>query len=457
MNRLVPLLLLVSTPAGLEAGFVKVWELKEIASAPVLVVGRIVAVHKGDPVPQESLPWKAETLAMIADVEVLRSWSGSPEPLSVDRIRVHYLAYGPSVTQFVNGYPPALPVFEPGQVRILPLKDNKNPVSDLWHLTADSGMNLIIPARAEIAASDMPPAAAQAFLIREIVNSLGTGTPAEVSAIATYLASPLPQEDVGGELIPLLEPAIGGDRGRWAEVAANLLAARGIPRPTVADLLSATSDPKDLAQTALQELKASPDTENLLIEKWITEAPLHAWGSANSLLEFGDNPLTTEMLRQAPQNDLDGSSYIAWTLVRNGHQTTLPEALTRALKLVDRPSADYNDLQGAAALLRDYGSDRELGQLAAVVRKYQTQDKTFYSVLWQYATEAGNPREARVLGVVLQDRRILYGEMRYCDFALGVLEKAVGQSFGSDGKTAIDRDEAVSRAMAWLKSQGLLG
>jgi hypothetical protein len=207
----------------------------------------------------------------------------------------------------------------------------------------------------------------------------------------------------------------------------------------------------------LQKLKASPDTENLLIEKWIEEAPLHAWGSANSLLEFGDNPLTTELLRQALGNDVSGSSYVAWILVRNGHQTTLPEALTRALKLVDRPSADYNDLQGAAALLRDFGSDRELRQLAAVVRKYQTQDKTFYSVLWQYATEAGNPREARVLGVVLQDRRILYGEMRYCDFALGVLEKAVGQSFGSDGKTPIERDEAVSRAMVWLKSRGLLG
>jgi hypothetical protein len=457
MHRLALLLLMVSTPAGLNAGFVKIWQLKEIASAPVLIVGRIAAVHKGDPVQQESLQWKAETLAMVADVEVLRSWSGSPEPLTVDRIRVHYLAYGPSVTQFVNGYPPALPVFEPGQVRILPLKDNKNPVSDLWQLTDDSGVNLTIPARAEIAAYDMPPITAQGFLIREIANSLSMGTPAEVSATATYLAAPLPQPDLSGELVPLLEPAIGDDRGRWAEVAANLLAARGIPRPTIADLLSATSDRKDLAQTVLQKLKASPDTENLLIEKWITEAPLHAWGSANSLLEFGDNPLTTEMLRQALRNDVSGSSYVAWTLVHNGHQATLPEAVTRALKLVDRPSADYNDLQGAAALLRDYGSDRDLRQLAAVVRKYQIQDKTFYSVLWQYATEAGNPREARVLGVVLQDRRILYGETRYCDFALGVLEKAVGQSFGSNGKTTIERDEAVSRAMAWLKSQGLMG
>ena len=443
-------------PSGLEAGFVKIWQLKETASAPVLVVGRIVGVHKGDPIPEGSLPWKAETLAMIADVEVLRSWNGSPQPLTLDRIRVHYLAYGPSVTQFANGYPPPLSGFEPGQVCILPLQENTNPALDLWKLTAESGSNLTIPARADMVESDPAPASARAFLDREVINSLSRGTSAEVSAIASYLAAPPLEQDLAGELIPLLEPAIGDDRGRWAEVAANLIAARGIPRQSVADLLSATTDRKDLVRTALQHLKAPPETDRLLIEKWITEAPLHAWGSANSLLEFGDNPQTTEMLRQALRNDLTGSSYIAWTLVRNGHPATLPEALARALKVTDRPRGDYTDLQGAAALLRDYGSDQELRQLAALVRKYQTQDETFYRVLWQYATEADNPREAQVLGVVLQDRRILYGDMRYCDFALGVLERAVVQKFGSGGATAKERDETVSRAMVWLKTQGLL-
>jgi hypothetical protein len=43
----------------------------------------------------------------------------------------------------------------------------------------------------------------------------------------------------------------------------------------------------------------------------------------------------------------------------------LPEALARALKVADRPDGDPGDLQGAAALLRDYGSDQDLKQLAA--------------------------------------------------------------------------------------------
>jgi hypothetical protein len=76
-------------------------------------------------------------------------------------------------------------------------------------------------------------------------------------------------------------------------------------------------------------------------------------------------------------------------------------------------------------------------------------------VLWQYATEAGNPREARLLAVVLRDHRVVTGEMRFYDFAVGVLERAAGQHFGSNATTLKERDGAVSRALAWLASQGI--
>jgi len=352
------------------------------------------------------------------------------------------LAYGPSVTQFVNGYPPPLPNIKQGQVLILPLQENKNPAANVWQLIADSGADLTISARPEITISE-PPLTSRAFLDHEIANTLSRGTQPEVSQLASYLVSQY--EDLTNELMPLLESAIGDDRQRWAEVAANLLAAQGIPRPSVEDLQKGSPHQRlFLAQAVLQKLKPSLDTDNLLIKTWIAEAPLHAWGSANSLLEYAENPTTTETLRQALQDDLAGSSYIAWTLAHNNHQANLPEALARALKVVDRPDADATDLQGAAALLRDYGSDQDLKKLATLVRKYQTQNEKFYAALWQYATEAGNPREARVLAVVLQDRRIVFKETRYCDFALGVLEKAVGQHFSS-----------VSQALQWLKSQGL--
>jgi hypothetical protein len=459
---LVMLLLLIGMPIDVGAGFIKFWQLKETAAAPVLVVGRVISVQKRERVPDGTLAWKAETWAMTAEFEVLRSCIGSGNAAALNqRLHVHFLAYGPSVTTFINGYPPPLPNIRAGQVLILPLQENKSPASELWQLMADSGVNLAIPARAEMTDSRPPPATGQAFLDREIVNALSRGTPREVSAMAGYLADQM--DDLTAELMPLLEPAIGDERQRWAEIAANLVAAQGIPRPSVEDTLSGKVEWKDwsgrqslfLTRAALGKLKASPETDALLIKTWIAEAPLHAWGSANSLLEYADHPITTDTLRQALRNDVAGTCYIAWTLARNGHQATLPEALARALKVADRPDADYTDLQGAAALLRDFGSDQELKQLAGLVRKYQTRDEKFYSVLWQYATEAGNPREARVLAVVLRDRRIVFGETRYCDVAIGLLENAVSQHFGSGGKTLKERDEAVSRALAWLKAQGL--
>ena len=60
-----------------------------------------------------------------------------------------------------------------------------------------------------------------------------------------------------------------------------------------------------------------------------------------------------------------------------------------------------------------------------------------------------------MLAVVLRDRRIAFNETRYCDLAIGVMEKAANQRFGSGGKTVNERDAAVSRALAWLQIHGV--
>jgi hypothetical protein len=458
-RALVVCFVLIAIPHVARAGFIKVWQLKEAAAAPVLVVGRVLSVQKGERVPDGSVAWTAETLSMTVKIQVLRSYPDS-EHLAGE-IDLHFLAYGPSVNQFVNGYPPPLPYLKPGRVEVFPLEENKHPGSEAWQLTADSGVNLTIPARAEMPDSEVPASTTRVFLDREIANAMSRGTSAEVAAIAGYLVNQY--EDLTGELMPLVGPVIGDDRERWAEIATNILASGGTPRPSVADFLSDKAKLKDwpgreglfLARAPLAKLKASPDTDALLIKFWISESPLHAWGSANSLLEFGDNPITTETLRQALRDDLAGTSYIAWTLVRNGHRDTLAEAQARALKVVDRPDAGSDDLQGAAALLTEFGTEEQLKQLANLVRKYQSANRDFYHMLWQYATSSGNPREARVLAVVLRDRHVVFREVRYCDLAVGALERAVGQKFGDGAETLEDRDAAVSRALAWLATQGI--
>jgi hypothetical protein len=265
--------------------------------------------------------------------------------------------------------------------------------------------------------------------------------------------------------MPLLEAAIGDNRPRWAEIAAGLHAALGIPRPTVADLFEAKPEtPRKagplngnlpLLQAALRKLQSSPATDDLLIRTWIANAPFNAWGSANSLAEYADSPVTTETLRQALRDDLRGSSYIALVLASHGNTAILPDAVARAFRVTDDPTglgADFSEVQGAAALLRDHGSARDLTRLAAIVRRYQTFDPKYYSALWQYATGSDNPREVRVLAVVLADRRIASGSMRYCDYALGEFDRLTGAQFHVAAASIPERDEVISRALEWIKS-----
>ena len=301
------LVLLLPLPLTLHAGFLKEWQLKETASAPVLITGRILDVHRNGRVPEDRLSWKAETWSMTADVEVLRSFTASGMPLAAHRIEVNFLAYGPSVTAFVCCSPPPLPDIQPGEVRILPLSAHSNSASQPWPLMADSGVDITIPVRAEAESEPAPPASARAFLMGEFVNTLSRGTPGEIARLSGYLSRKW--EDLSGELMPLLEAAIGDNRQQWAEVAASLHAAHGIPRPTVAELFSTKPEtpPKagplqgnlPLLQAALRKLQPSPETDDLLIRTWIANAPFNAWGSANSLVEYADSPVTTETLRQA--------------------------------------------------------------------------------------------------------------------------------------------------------------
>jgi hypothetical protein len=449
----------------MKAGPIRILDLGEAAAAPVLVTGRVLSVSQGRTLPEGAVPWKAQTMAVTAEIEVLRSRRSNGEPIASSRIRVGFMAYGPSVTAMVNGTP--LPNLRPGDVLVLPLKENPVPELDSWTLIADSGMGVVIPSLADLASAGTPLASGRAFIDFEIANTLSRGTPTQVFAVSSYLSQQY--GDFVGELVPLLETAIGDDRTRWAEVATSLLAAQGIPQPSVAELMTGAAQTKDwlprrslfLAQVALQKLKASAETDELLIATAIADMPAHDWGSANLLLEYGEHPATTEGVRQALRNDVSGACFVAFLLVRNGHRAVLPDALVRALKAVDDSKAD-TDLQGAAGLLRDYGSDQDLRQLAALVQKFQTQDEKYYMRLWQSATEAGNPREARVLAVVLRDRRVVYGDLRYCDLAVGVLGRAVGQDFSAGASAGApaalpERNAAVARALAWIAAQGFPG
>lgn len=450
-QRWMPVLAALLLPAALNAGFVRTWKLSEIAAAPVLVAGRIVRVDKGMHVPPDYLAWGQETLYMTAEVEVLRSY---PAGATSGRIRVNFLAYGPSLTIVINAWPPPLPQFEPGAVRILPLR-----ASQPWRLIADSGLDLIVPATAS--APGGQPRNAREFLINEIANTFGHGSSADVAKIAGFVTSQ--GEDLSKELMPPLERAIAGDQGRWVSVAANLAAAFWMPRPKVSDLLAGRPSEAErekhpqfsLVAAVLRRISAIPGVEGQLIQNWITNAPHHVSGSGACLLEFGSRSEITQQLRAALRDDLEGTSYIASMLVQNGYRSVLPEALQRARRVADRPNALFDDLLAAANLLRDFGSEHDLKELAAIVRRHQSTGDAVYTPLWQAATGNGSPREVYVLAVVLRDQRVTRGEWRSCDAALPVLEKAVNQKFGANAETREERDHAIARALAWLRAHGV--
>jgi hypothetical protein len=52
--------LLLVLAASVHAGFLKEWQVKETASAPLLAAGRIIAVRWNERVPDDRLSWKAE-------------------------------------------------------------------------------------------------------------------------------------------------------------------------------------------------------------------------------------------------------------------------------------------------------------------------------------------------------------------------------------------------------------
>jgi hypothetical protein len=434
-----------------------VWPLQEVAKkAPVLVVGRVLSVEKAGRNAEASRKAQADIFDMTAGIEVLRSFTHAGETIAANRIRVGYLGVTP------NGSLSQWPILEPGQVLVFPLQENTNPTTVVWRMIAESGEGLILPTAAVLPEEGPLPTTAMQFLLREIANALSRGTPGEMAEMGRFVAMPIsaPGDNHASELMRLLEPIIGSDRQGWAKVATNVLAGRGTPRPTVSNLfsdqplLSDKQQPYDwhaeqgmlLAQAALRKLGQGPATDALLIKTWIADAPWQAWGSANALVEYAKNPVTTETLRQALRDDVPGALTIAFWVLREGNREVLPEALARAFKVADRPGGNNGEVQDAGGILRDYGSDPDLDRLAALVRKYQSANRDFYMSLWQ---SAASPR---VLGVVLSDRSVVPNSstagFRVCDYALETLERAVGQKFGTG-------DEAIARAQAWLKSQGI--
>jgi len=112
-----------------------------------------------------------------------------------------------------------------------------------------------------------------------------------------------------------------------------------------------------------------------------------------------------------------------------------------------------NRLQASSWLLRDYGSDQQFDVIPATLRRLKYRNEDAYRKLSGSVGYRESLRELPVASVLIDDRRPGFGRLRYCDVAAAEVEKLSGQAFGiKQEMTLEERDLAVARAAAWLRS-----
>jgi hypothetical protein len=182
--------------------------------------------------------------------------------------------------------------------------------------------------------------------------------------------------------------------------------------------------------------------------------------------EYSDNPILTEELSVAFNRHLMGSSYIAWTLAKTGSQSFIPDALSCALQVADKPihgdstESELIDLQGAVSLILKYGSDNQVQQLAGLVWKYRMSDPNFLDRLLAASANADDARAVRVAAVLLKDKSIARGQIRFLRFSgFGYrerdetevwrcgqhVERARREGYESDGVAQFTKDFVLTR------------
>lgn len=435
------------------AGLVKSWSINELGQAPVLAVCTVEDIVQRELVAEGTVKLAGSYRWHEATLRVERVHSKlALAPVGGDRITVRYIGYGDTVGG-ISGFP-IWPTFEKSQRAVFPLSPSKER-TDRWVLFAVEGMNVTVPATGKEWRSGDGPATPHEFILVELINALANGSSAEQFALSNYLGG---LSAVPTEAHRLLDAAIGNDEERWLAVAASLVSSLGVPRPRLADIMSGAVEKDSFRDTILPVLAhalqkgAKREFPDRLIAKLVDDAPVHAWGSATTLIEFKDSPVLIDRLGDALSRNLEGAVTIAWSLVRNGQRSLLRQALAAAQKLVMNPGqVNKSELQAASGLVRDYGDDAQFGALVATLRRLKTADVEQYRKLFGSAAHSENKREIELAAVLIDDMREGFPPMRYCDVAASALQRLSSQDFGIGQKmTRPDWDRSADRARDWL-------
>jgi hypothetical protein len=97
-------------------------------------------------------------------------------------------------------------------------------------------------------------------------------------------------------------------------------------------------------------------------------------------------------MKAALRDDRAGSSALASALIEQGQMACLPEALVRAIKVVQRPAADGDDVVTAIHLILRYGTDEQRCQLAAFASEVKSTNPDYAAFLQMKLAQSASGR-----------------------------------------------------------------
>jgi hypothetical protein len=411
---------------AVQAGFVKTWTVDEVASAPALVVGRVVRLdRRGN--------------ECTATVTVVRSHTRVPGSIRF-------------------GYPCAassnriVPVFEPNRTYLLPLAYARR----WWRLIGEEGHGLEIPVspRPTVQAGRV---SGKGFVLREYENTLLRGTYRELYEFGTYLRFQ-EQRELGTHLLRRLERSLPAESPRWLNIATALMASTGYPRQRMDADLRRSDGRTPLWMHALGFVPARL-RRSAVIRNMLEHSHIHEWGSATTLVpEFQYDPQVVDGLRASLAANKRGAVYIAWCMAQNGQHGLRSEALAAAIPVVRNSAANRNDIFGATNLLLRFGSDEQFQQYLSAIRQAQgAADWRHYRLLWgvwENSFDANtDARIVAIIRIVIADDRIFSGSVRMSDLAAWRLQSLSRESFGYTdwNQPPSERTRALEKARAWLE------
>ena len=432
-----------------------------VAKAHVLVVGKVLEVAAAGTTAPTKATQGLPVAKMRARIQILRTFPvggdiglEKGQVISVPFQRVVWEAW-PFVV--INGPGPGFPRICVGDVLAFPLRRPEPGGPEGWQLTEDS----LMPC-AEEAPLRKDFSSGVAFLQVELANAFARGRYQDMFRAADYLRL---WGKMSVDLVAVYQHLASemqeAPEERWFRIAVVCYCPALPSPPRLAALLERPLREWEDPVVAFTVRVLSHVSREGLDERFIAEvfkrAPVHPWRSAKALsASYPQHPTLRKLLGEALLADRPEAVTIANVLLgetAKRDDPLIPTAVQAARRLLLK--GESSSLGEAWQFVDWYGEESDLAPVLDKISTWQKTDRERYKRLWLSSGASARLR-IPVIRIVIEDRRVLAGDVRFCDDAVLGLQIAARQRFGLSlplPENTADRDVAVNRAKAWLITQ----